>query len=556
MDAHAPFSLKVGGTKARRRDMEGKKGLALLVAAWAIATIALVAALFTRSSYEGPANTLKIDLARPDVLVQSRQLAALPRDLVALPGLRDVLTRDFVEYYEEHPDRLTLEGTLRRLAYEHGLSWQERLVASVLDAPAEVALWSDGKGRLTYAALLLEKNAAAQALEQVAKVALPESQLTRAGTVEVDGALRTVYALQLRSELTLLFVSSGSRLLVLTHPGMLLDADRQPAGGPAHVASALLRTGDASWRGDFELPALPPATRHAITARASWLSFGYQHFFPQVHAVRLDLGEVPWSLSLAAAPGVWNDWPRSAALAWSALPRGAAFCAALPVTWERASEPLATVLGAEAPAFAADLQPGAGVCWYPANGLYAPVLALQFKPGTGGRHDTQLRTLVAKSAPKIKDREREVAVRDVPAGKLWTTDVATASGYLPAGGSRVYRLGVLRQGDVVLASVDHRALEQAQAVQARKYPALADDFAGGPLLLTGLAESAQLLQAESLRLTADTPVFRELVRKQLKPRLDAMANGGRLAFAAPAGGGTSGRQWTWQTLVPANTAGR
>lgn len=536
--------------------MQGKKTLAVLVAAWAIATVALLVQVFTRGDYEGPANTLKIDLARPDVLVQSRQLAALPRDLVALPGLRDVLTRDFVQYYEEHPDRLSLEGTLRRLAFEHGLTWQERLVATVLDAPAEVALWSDGKGRLAYAALLLEKNTAAQALEQVAKVALPESQLTRAGAIEVDGALRSVYALQLRRELTLLFVSAGPRLLVLTHPGMLLDDERRPANAPANVVSALLRKGDGAWRNDFELPALPDATRHAVTARASWLSFGYQHFFPDVQAVRLDLGQVPWALSVAAAPGAWQDWPRTAGFAWSALPRGAAFCAALPVSWQRASTPLTTVLGPDATAFAADLQPGAGICWYPANGLYAPVLALRLKPGTGARHDGALRTLVAKSAPQAKEQERQVSERAIPGGKLWTTDVATPQGYLRIADTRVHRLAAMRQGDVLLASVDHRALEQAQAVQAKKYPALADEFAGSPLLLAGLPESAQLLQAESLLLTQETPAFRDLVQKQLKPRLDAMAAGGRLAFTAPAADTASGRLWSWRTLAPAAAGGR
>ncbi|NML43223.1 DUF2138 family protein [Ramlibacter sp. G-1-2-2] len=524
----------------------GRKLAAWVVGVLAGAGVLIGVALYWRGGFQGPVASLGIDLARPDVLIQSRQLSALPRELVALPGLRDVLTQDFVQYYEEHPDRLTLEGTLRRLAFEHGLTWRDRLVATLLDAPAQLALWSDGKGRLAYAALLLDENAAAQALEQIGKVALPDSQLTRAGSIAVGGKDSTVYALKLRADSTLLFVSSGKRLLVLTHPGMLLDANRALASGAAAAAGALLgsRPEDA-WRHDFALAELPPQARHAITAKAAWLSFGYQHFFPAVQALRFELAGSRWSLSLAATPQAWKEWPAQATAAWSVLPGGAAFCAALPVSWDQAAAPL------DAAALAHDLQAGAGACWYPGNGLYAPVLALRFQPGTGASHDEAVAGLLARMLAKPKDGAVDVAQKAVAGGgKLWTADVANERGYLGSGEQRAHRIAVLRLGDTVLASVDHRAIEQALAVAEHRYPALADDYPGSPLLVAGLPALGEMLQAESLRLTQDTPAFRQVVQRQLKPRLDALAAGGKLAFRPdPDNAGSSRGDWLWKPLV-------
>lgn len=534
------------------REKNLKKKLALVVAA-ALSLALMAVAFHSRAGFAGQAPQLSINLGRPDVLIRSGQLSAVPRDLVALPGLRDVLTQEFVNYYEEHPDRLTLDGTLRRLAFEHDLTWQDHLVAAVLDAPGELALWSDGKGRLAYAALLLEKNAAAQTLEQLAKVGLPDSQLSHAGTLRVNDADATVYALQLNARSTLLMVSSGKRLLVLTQPGMLLDSELKLSEPSVAAARALLdRSTPSPWREDFQLAA--PATGasgHTLVAKAAWLSFGYQPFFPHVHAVKLDVAGQNWSLGVAGDPSAWQGWPRSAGAAWATMPRGAAFCAALPVSWERAGPPISAMLGADASGLLADLEPGAGLCWYPANGLYAPVVSLQLKAGTGARHDASLKTLLEKSAKSAKDKPQVATQRPAGAnGRLWTTQVNSPLGYLGSGADRAHRLALLRHGDALVASVDHRAIDQALAVSGKTFPALADEFPGAPLMLSGTPELSRLLLGESQRLTRNTPGFQEQVRSQLKPRLEALGASGRVAFVAPRqpASAEAGQPWVWNTL--------
>lgn len=525
----------------------------------------LLVATWSRGTFSGSVPQLAINLSQPDALIQSRQLSALPRDLVAQPALGQVLTSDFVNYYEEHPERLSLEGSLRRLAFEHGLTWQDKLLSTVLDAPAELALWRDGKGRLAYAALSLEKNAAASALEQLGKVVLPDQQLSHAGTVQIDGKSATVFALRVSGSSTWLWVSSGTRLLVFTHPGMLLNADGKLASKSTEAIIELLKTSKATeptpWQLDMAKPTMQAATQHAITAKASWLSFGYQHFFPDLHALRIDLSrDQSLRVAVAAAPTAWPVWPASADAAWRVVPRGAALCAALPVQWDQSRSLLDDQLGKEgSKALLADLEPGAAVCWYAAQGLYAPTLALKFKPGTAGKHDALLKKLLEKSVKTPKGKPALVAIQRVVNGHtLWSAQVPTPYGYLRVADERVFRVSMLRRGDSLLASPDHRAMDQALAVASKTYPALSDDFSHAPLIASDLPELARLLQAESQRLTQSTPAFQALVRTRLKPRLDAMGQNGRLTISSPNVSNTKENDkkspWVWQALALSSAA--
>lgn len=61
------------------------------------------------------ARQVQLDLTYPDALIDSQSLSQLPRDVLRVPLLRDVLTEDFVAYYEGNEDRLSVAGALRRL---------------------------------------------------------------------------------------------------------------------------------------------------------------------------------------------------------------------------------------------------------------------------------------------------------------------------------------------------------------------------------------------------------------------------------------------------------
>jgi len=492
-----------------------------------------------RGAFHRNGGGLNLDLSQPDAYLHSQQLASLPRDLVAMPGLRDVLTQDFVLYYDEHPDRLSLDGTLKRLAFEHKLTWKDQLVSSLLNVPADVGLWRDGKGRLAYAAVLLQKNLGAQIMEQVAKVSLPDSQLTLAGDLSLDGSTVNVYALKLHAQTTWLFASYGDRLLVLTNPGMLLDNDSKINGSARGVVRSLLGGGSTVWRKDFQLPAQDvAATRHSMALKASYLSFGYQHFFPDVQALRLEAQGPRWRVSAAANSAVWSAWPVWAQRGWRALPRGAAFCAALPVRWQRFDDVLGELIADKSGALVADLEPGAALCWYPQSGLYAPVAAMQFKRGKGAAHDADFKLLLEKGLRTPAENTHAVVPHAMAKGAMsQSRDVASDYGYLKSQNESVNRVTVARWGDTLIASVDHRPVELAMAVAGKKYPASADEVSKTqtPLLMLNMPELADMLLTESLRLTPpqSAPTFNRVGREQLKPRLQALAKQGRVRWGVP-----------------------
>lgn len=74
------------------------------------------------------ARQVQLDLTYPDALIDSQSLSQLPRDVLRVPLLRDVLTEDFVAYYEGNEDRLSVAGALRRLAYEQKLDLAETVL--------------------------------------------------------------------------------------------------------------------------------------------------------------------------------------------------------------------------------------------------------------------------------------------------------------------------------------------------------------------------------------------------------------------------------------------
>lgn len=49
-------------------------------------------------------NNLQIDLNEPDLFLDSDSLSQLPKDLLTIPFLHDVLSEDFVFYYRHHPN--------------------------------------------------------------------------------------------------------------------------------------------------------------------------------------------------------------------------------------------------------------------------------------------------------------------------------------------------------------------------------------------------------------------------------------------------------------------
>lgn len=187
----------------------------------------------------------RLDVSAPDALLLSRNLSQLPRDLLTVPLLRDTLTEDFVFYYEQNEDRLSLAGSLKRLAFEHQLSFGDELLGALLEQPAEVALWKGPGGKLDHYLLSVRRGGLARMMELALKVAGSDRQLQKAGVLELEDGELPVYVFNYGAARQLFFTSRGERLLAATDAQLLLgpaDEGREARGQRRQLLEEMLKS--------------------------------------------------------------------------------------------------------------------------------------------------------------------------------------------------------------------------------------------------------------------------------------------------------------------------
>jgi uncharacterized protein YfaA (DUF2138 family) len=559
-----------------------KKWMAAALAAIVLAGAGVAVVKMRRPHFEGDINALNVDLAAPFAYVSTPALSRLPRDIVQAPVVRDVLTEDFAFYYEDQEDRLSLRGAIKRIAYERETTWSDQLLATALDEPAEMAWWPDAKGAPRYWALTMTRGAVATALQGLAGIAAKDSQLSIIGTLKANGSDVDAYALVLSPRRTLVLLSQGNRVVVLSDAGLLFNNESQASASALEVVAGLL-SGDArsqsAWRRGFGLGeqaagATGATGGSAIVADARLLSFGYQHFFPGVQAVRFDVApngatlrtsvRVKASGTLPAAPGDRE--------LWSALPANPAACTLLPVEWgqmEKLMEdapPPPSATGDTQPveppnadamkALAAQFDGPAAICWYARSQLHTPLFVARLKASAGPETDA---TLAGLASWVISTN----AASTDPAAKSgigkWQSQVKGPWGPYADGDDKAYRPTLTRQGRWVAFSPDDKLVELALNTQAKRYPGVADTLppAGGTTLVVGApAQIADLLQREAMAvLPADQEILRQAARQHLVPRLDALRKlPPARAVAQGAGDGDGWVPVEWQAMTAAAPA--
>lgn len=513
--------------------------------------------------WKGQPRQVALDFARPDALIDSESLSRLPRDMLRVPLLRDVLTEDFVNYYEDNEGRLSVAGALRRIAFEHDLDWTDALLRRVFDEPARVMLWRGPDGKLRYWALAMDRNGLAKVLQALGTVAPGDKQLTRAG--EIDGV--PLYALRIGPSRSLLLIGKGDRLVALSEAGMLLDAEGAPIGERARAVAAWLSADAASHAAMQQSFALEGERKsgHRVVVGANYLSFGYQTYFPAIEALRFDFspakdGATGWRTSAltdgARLPQSWNG-----AALWQALPSDPAACAMLPVDWQAAGKMLKTVTGG-ADALARQVGEAftgpAAVCWYDKSPLAAPLFAASIrseeaatalKPVLG----TLFEQVIGAHEPKAGGEKGQYVRLPVQeksgAAARWMRPVSSPYGTKAARGTpfagkltggRYFPVTLALTQRTVLFSPDAALVDDALAVLAKRYPAASDSMARATLGRTVLtftpASLAPLMRREALAaLPSDQePLFLNAARVHLLPKLKALGAYPPVSLVLPA----------------------
>ncbi len=510
----------------------------------------------------------KLGLSRPDGLLETHSLAQLPKDLLAVPFLRDTLTEDFVFYYQAHADRLGLIGSLRRIIYEHDLKLQDNLIEQLLDQPADIALWRGVDGRLKDFLLVMDRGGLAKLLEPLAKAALDDSQLSKLAELKVGGDAVTLYQLNFNANRSLAFASHGDKLVVLSNPVQLYDLASGVSDVHGAVSTAALEAllkGDKLFPEAFGLEARKPEVQQRLAVNSSVLAMGYQRFIPNFAGLRFDMDDKGWHSYLAMEEQE-NQPDFDFKPIWQAMPMGASACVALPLAAQQ-QKPLLVKLGAEesvAQALTEHMAGTAGLCWYADSRLYTPLLVAGLKDKDSAKLDADLGKLFGSM---VGSRESKVAERIFPVVEQhngdvhqWQRQVSSNFGPYPARqakdpqaitGRAFMQVSLARHGSTLVFSLDDKLVTKALGTLDKRFPPLADVVPKDALMpiYLGPQSLAQLVQQETFdSLPQDMePVFNNAAQTYLVPKLRTLGGYGKYALTLPEGSEPNGH-WQWLPL--------
>ena len=465
-------------------------------------------------------STLAIDLSSPDTLLLTQNLSQLPKDVTTAPILSGLVDEALVFHYEENEERLSIEGSLRRIAFEHKLEWQDRFLSTLFDAPAEIAFWQSKKGRPDYFVAQLERGTLGKLTEALAKIALDDTQLQKAAELKLEGKTIPLYALRYAGGRSLIFAGHGDQWLALSHPGMVFNSKGELTADAKVILGALLQ-GKRPWQD--KLPATASA-KHSALIGSKAITLGYEHFLSGVGGLRFDFQNKKWSSALRLMPPDGISYQPDAI--WRLAPLGAALCVALPVNWAATTEPLTTLTGEaeNVKAVLASLDPVAAACWYPDSRLAAPLFIARAKAALPPQ-TAQFIDAVASKAWRAS-----IAPKPEEGGNAtrFSLNLPSQHGlFSKQDKARSFPVSLAYQGTSIYFSPDQSLVEAALNVPKKLAPALADEVGLKKSALAWLvldpAAMAKLVRAEVQEALPanDESFFREVAQKELWPRLEA-----------------------------------
>lgn len=510
----------------------------------------------------------KLGMSRPDGLLETHSLSQLPKDLLAVPFLKETLTEDFVFYYEAHADRLGLIGSLRRIIYEHDLKLQDSLIEQLFDQPADVALWRGADGRLKDFLLVMDRGGLAKVLEPLAKVALGDTQLSKLAEIKVAGDVVPLYQLTYNNSKALLFASHGDKLVVLSNPAKLYEAGHGPVDEPGMVSTESLEAllgGQKLFPEAFGLQPRAPEVKQRLSVNSSVLAMGYQRFIPNFAGLRFDMDDKGWH-SFLAMDELENQPDFDFKPIWQAMPMGASACVALPLAAEQ-QKPLLVKLGADdavAQALTEHMAGAAGLCWYADSRLYTPLLVASLNDDDSAKLDGDLGNLfgsmVGAYEGKVAEHAFPVVEKQEGQTHQWQRQVSSNFGPYKAKdaeqpdaitGKAFMRVSLARHGSTLLFSLDDKLVDKALGTLDKRFPPLADVLPKDLLMpiYFGPDSMAQLMQQETLdSLPQDMePVFYNSAQTYLIPKLRTLGGYGKYALTLPKGSEPDGH-WQWLPL--------
>lgn len=357
----APIRTTDAATGFKRVFIQYKKWIIAALLITFIATAAFAFKIPHAKTVQTP-----INLSHADVWIHSQNFSLLAHDLLQVPLLKSLLTEEFVYFYTQDEDWMSLQGAMRRISFEHDLNWSDNLLKYIANAPVDVYMWHDDSHALRYWALSIARDPFATIAQTLALLTLTaDKQLHEIAKISIDGDDVPVLRVTLSAQRQMVVAVHDKRLVLLSDVSMASVEGEELNEGAEQLIKNLLAT-DAATRAkvvsDWQV-ASKALSEHVfeqtIFLSNRFFAQGYATYMPSVQAVRFDYDGKHW-LTKAHLRSSGFD-----AHIWKHLPANAAFCVSLPIDWAAAQTALddAEALSAK-PHLASEFATSAAACWY------------------------------------------------------------------------------------------------------------------------------------------------------------------------------------------------
>ena len=468
--------------------------------------------------------------ATPDAVMITDSLATLPSDLIQNSTFKTILTEDFAFYYGDNEDRLSLNGLFKRLAYEHDLTAFDQVMAYVLNQPAQLAFWKAENGKLDHFLVSVDKKGLNAAIAKVLQI-VSERDSEKKDTQVTSTETKNVYSLRLNPRRSFFFTMTDQKLLFFSDLNVPYQSMKESV--------PLAQTFEAS----------PSKTKHTLYFSMKYLSFGYQYFFPQYEALKMNYDGKEWKMAAKVLPATISN---STAKVTSVLPAFPAFCALLPIDSDHAGKAFAGLPSKE---WLGLLEKQVGACWYSQSRADTPLIIA--KTVDGKVTEKQIQDAFEYS---IKGLEKDKKVLPLTTkkeklGTSWSRKISAPSGSYEATEenaelrySHYFNPKASLANGYLIFSIDDKLVDKALLVMGKKFPAMGDSlkevsgdgFYFHPKSLSELVKKTALSQAEK---DGET-VFLQSLKKHFVPALGKTATLKPQYLQLP----TAGKEAKWEDV--------
>ncbi len=352
---------------------------------WLVLALAVVlAAFYLFKIPHAKLNEKPMSLGHADVWVHSQNFALLPHDLLQVPLLKSLLTEDFLYFYAQDEDWLSLQGAMRRISFEHDLNWADTLLQKVAGAPADVYMWHDDSHALAYWALSIERDQLLVVAQKLASLKLvADKQLHEIARIKIDGDEVPVLSITLSDHRNMVLAAHDKRLVLLSALRMVSGEDGAISTQGEQLIQNLLSKQPvqraqvvAEWQA-VDKAQFKQDAQQTIFLSNRFFAQGYGAFMPSTRAIRFDYDGQHWLTHAQLSPANFD------ARIWTYMPANAAFCASSPIDWAQVQKAADGAQGLSAKInFESEFESSAAICWYAENGdeITQPLVAVLRKP--------------------------------------------------------------------------------------------------------------------------------------------------------------------------------